>query len=119
MYDELEDDIKLCKSDTVAKLTPIILFEFSQQIPCVVQIDEGIDLLKESGDLSTEQKAKFKAIVENYVKDVGKDNKSKIQHKHETKLKDDELVTVHAKRLPTVNEKKLTRNRGFVRKRLH
>ena len=100
MYDELEDDIKLCKSDTVAKLTPIILFEFNQQIPCVVQIDEGIDLLKESGDLSTEQKAKFKAIVENYVKDVDKDNKSKIQYEHELKLRDDEPVVIHARRLP-------------------
>ena len=100
VYNELEDDKKLCKSDTVAKLTPIILFEYSQQIPCGVQTDEGIDLLKERSDLSTEQKAKFKAIVENYVKDVDKDNKSKIQYEHELKLRDDEPVVIHARRLP-------------------
>ena len=66
MYNESEDDIKLCKNDTVATLTPIILFEYSQQIPWAIQIDEGIDLLKERSGLSTEQKAKFKAIVEVY-----------------------------------------------------
>ena len=66
VYNESEDDIKLCKNDTVATLTPIILFEYSQQIPCSIQIDEGIDLLKERSGLSTEQKAKFKAIVEVY-----------------------------------------------------
>ena len=100
VYNESEDDKKLCKNDTVAKLTPIILFEYSQQIPCGVQTDEGIDLLKERSDLSTEQKAKFKAIVENYVKDVDKDNKSKIQYEHELKLRDDEPVVIHARRLP-------------------
>ena len=62
-----------------SRQTPTILFEYSQQIPCAVQIDVGIDLLKERSDLSTEQKAKFKATVENYVKDMDKDNKSKIQ----------------------------------------
>ena len=80
VYNESEGDIKLCKNDTVATLTPIILFEYSQQIPCTVQIDEGIDLLKERSDLSTGQNAKFKAIVGNYVKNVGKNNKSKIQY---------------------------------------
>ena len=63
VYNESEDDKKLCKNDTVAKLTPIILFEYSQQIPCGVQTDEGIDLLKERSDLSTEQKAKFKRLL--------------------------------------------------------
>ena len=100
MYNESEGDIKLCKNDTIATLTPIILFKYSQQIPCAVQIDEHIDLLKERSDLSTEQKAKFKAIVENYVKDVDKDNKSKIQYEHELKLRDDEPVVIHARRLP-------------------
>ena len=99
VYNESEDDIKLCKNDTVATLTPIILFEYSQQIPCTVQIDEGIDLLKERSDLSTGQKAKFKAIVGNYVKNVGKNNKSKIQYEHEIKFSDDEPVAVHARRL--------------------
>ena len=100
VYNELEDDKKLCKNDTVAKLTPIMVFEYSQQIPCGVQIDEGIDLLKERSDLSTEQTAKFKAIVENYVKDVDKDKKSKIHYEHELKLRDDEPVVIHARRLP-------------------
>ena len=100
VYNESENDIKLCQSDTVATLTPIILFEYSQQITCAVQIDKGIDLLKELSDLSTEQKAKFQAIIKNYVKDVGKDNKSKIQYEHEIKLRDDEPVAVHSRRLP-------------------
>ena len=39
-------------------------------------------------------------IVENYVKNVDKDNKSKIQYEHEIKLRDDEPVAVHARRLP-------------------
>ena len=30
VYNESVDDIKLCKNDTVATLTPIILFEYSQ-----------------------------------------------------------------------------------------
>ena len=47
----------------------------------------------------TKQKAKFKAIVENYVKDVDKDNKSKIQYEHEIKLTDDEPLAVHSRRL--------------------
>ena len=46
VYNESEDDIKLCKNDTVATSTPIILFEYSQQIPCAGQIDEGTNLLK-------------------------------------------------------------------------
>ena len=46
------------------------------------------------------KKANFKAIVENYVKDVDKDNKSKIQYEHKIKLRDDEPVTVHARRSP-------------------
>ena len=107
VYNESEDDIKLCKNDTVATLTPIILFEYSQQIPCTVQIDEGIDLLKERSDLSTGQKAKFKAIVGNYVKNVGKNNKSKIQYEHEIKLRDDEPVAVHARRLPYSQRKEI------------
>ena len=97
--------IQLYKYDTVATLTPIILFDSSQQIPCSVQIDEGIDLLKERSDLSTEQKAKFKAIVENYVKDADKDNKSKIQYEHKIKLRDDEPVAVRARRLPYSQQK--------------
>ena len=107
MYNESEDDIKLCKSDTVATLSPIVLFEYSQQIPCAIQINGGIDLLKERSDLSTEQKAKFKAIVESYVKDVDKDNKSKIQYEHEIKLRDDERVAVHARRLPYSQRKEI------------
>ena len=43
----------------------VILFEYSQQIPCAVQLDEGIGLSKERSGLSTEQKVKFEAIVEN------------------------------------------------------
>ena len=105
VYNESEDNIKLCKNDTVATLTPIILFEYSQQIPCTVQIDEGIDLLKEHSDLSTRQKAKFKAIVGNYVKNMGKNNKSKIQYEHETR--DDEPVAVHARRLPYSQRKEI------------
>ena len=46
VYNESEDGIKLCKNDTVATSTPIILFEYSQQIPCAGKIDEGINLLK-------------------------------------------------------------------------
>ena len=63
VYNESEDDIKLCKNNTVATLTPIIPFEYSQQIPCAVQIDEGIDLLKERCDLSSEQKLKLKRLL--------------------------------------------------------
>ena len=116
MYNESEDDIKLCKNDTVATLTPIILFEYSQQIPCTVQIDEGIDLLKERSDLSTEQKAKFKAIVGNYVKNVGKNNKSKIQYEHEIKLRDDEPVAVQARRLRYSQRKEIDSQIDFVTK---
>ena len=120
VYNESEDDIKLCKNDTAAMLTLIILFEYAQQIHCAVQIDEGIDLLKKRCDLQTEQKAKLKAIVENYVKDVDKNNKSKIQYEHEIKLRDDEPVAVHAKRLPYSQTKRnRLADRGFVRKRLH
>ena len=86
VYNESEDDIKLCKNDIVATLTPMILFEYSQQIPCAVQNDEFIHLLEERSDLSTEQKAKFKAIVQNYVKDVDEDNKSKIDSQIEVLL---------------------------------
>ena len=111
--------IKLYKSDTIATLTPIILFEYSQQIPCTVQIDEGIHLLKERSDLSTGQKAKFKAIVGNYVKNVGKNNKSKIQYEHEIKLRDDEPVAVHAKVTIQSTKRNRLADRGFVRKRLH
>ena len=122
MYNESEDDIKLCKSDTVATLTPIILFEYSQQITCAVQSDKGIDLLKERSDLSTEQKAKFQAIIKNYVKDVGKDNKSKIQYEHEIKLRDDEPVAVHSRRLPYSQRKeidsqiKVLLEKGYIEK---
>ena len=80
LYNESEDDIKLCKNDTVAMLTPIILFKYSQHIPCAVQIGERINSLKERSDLSTEQKAKFKVIVENFVKDIDEDNKCKIHY---------------------------------------
>ena len=122
VYNESENDIKSCKSDTVATLTPIILFEYSQQITCAVQIDKGIDLLKERSDLSTEQKAKFQAIIKNYVKDVGKDNKSKIQYEHEIKLGDDEPVAVHSRRLPYSQRKeidsqiKVLLEKGYIEK---
>ena len=43
VYYESEDDIKICKNDTVATLIPVTLFEYSQQIYCAVQIDEGIN----------------------------------------------------------------------------
>ena len=107
MYSESENDTKLCKNDTVATLILIILFEYSQQIPCAVQIGENIDLLKDGSDLLTEQKVKFKAIAEKYVKDVDKDNKSKIHYEHEMKLRDDEPVVVHARRLPYSQRKEI------------
>ena len=105
--DESEDDTKLCKNDTVATLRLIILFEYSQQISFAVQIGENIDLLKDGSDLLTEQKVKFKAIAKKYLKDVDKHNKSKIHHEHEMKLRDDEPVVVHARRLPYSERKEI------------
>ena len=46
-------------------------------------------------------------IVENYVKNVDKDNKSKIQYEHEIKLRDDEPVAVHARRLSYSQRKEI------------
>ena len=64
-------------------------------------------MLKERSDLSTKQKAKFKATVENYVKDMDEDNKSKIQYEHKIKLRDNEPVAVHARRLPYTQRKEI------------
>ena len=50
---------------------------------------------------------KFKAILENCVKDVDKDNKSKIPYEHETKLRDDEPVVFHERRLPYSKRKEM------------
>ena len=79
-------------------------------------------MLKERSDLSTERKAKFKAIVENHVKDVDKGNKSKIQYEHEIKLRRDEPVAVHVRRLPYSQRKeidsqiKVLFGKGYIKK---
>ena len=39
------------------------------------------------------------------MKNVDKDNKFKIQYEHEIKLRDDEPVAVHARRLPYSDQK--------------
>ena len=94
------EDIKLESPSSITKN--------SQQIPCGVQIHEGIDLLKERSDLSTKQKAKFKAIVENYVKDVDED-KSNIQYEYKMMNQ----LPFMQEGYHTVNKKKSTRELKF------